>query len=64
MKAEQILSYVRQKGVVLIADGDQIKYEAPSGIISDPVSSVFTQHTSWVNLESQFNAIQHSITAR
>jgi hypothetical protein len=34
MNAEQILSYARQKGVVLIPDGDRIKYKAPSGIMT------------------------------
>ena len=34
MKAAQILSYVRQKGVVLIPNGDRINYKAPSGIMT------------------------------
>ena len=34
MNAEQILSYARQKGVILIPNGDQIQYKAPSGIMT------------------------------
>ena len=34
MNAAQILSYVRQKGIVLIPDGERIKYKAPSGIMT------------------------------
>ena len=44
MNIEQILSYVRQKGVVLIADGDQIKYKAPSGIMMPDLTEKIRQH--------------------
>ncbi len=44
MNVEQILSYVRQKGVVLIADGDQIKYKAPFGIMTPELAETRRTH--------------------
>ena len=44
MNVEQILSYVRQKGVVLIADGDRIKYKAPSGIMTPELAETIKTH--------------------
>jgi hypothetical protein len=44
MNAEQILSYVRQKRVVLIADGDRIKYKAPSGIMTPELAETIRTH--------------------
>ncbi len=44
MNAEQILSYVRQKRVVLIPDGDQIKYKAPSGIMTPELAETIRTH--------------------
>lgn len=34
MNVEHILSYVCQKGVVLIPDGNRIRYKAPTGIMT------------------------------
>ena len=44
MNVEQILSYVRQKGVVLIPDGDQIQYKAPSGIMTPDLTEAIRKH--------------------
>jgi len=44
MTAEQILSYVRQKRVVLIPDGDQIKFKAPSGIMTPELAETIRTH--------------------
>jgi len=44
MNAAQILSYVRQKKVVLIADGDRIKYKAPSGIMTPELAETIRTH--------------------
>ena len=44
MNAEQILSYVRQKKVVLIPDGDRIKYNAPSGIMTPEIVETIREH--------------------
>jgi hypothetical protein len=44
MNVEQILAYVRQKGVVLIPDGDQIKYKAPSGIMTPDLAETIRSH--------------------
>jgi hypothetical protein len=46
MNAAQILSYVRQKGVVLIPDGDQIKYKAPFGIMTPDLAETIREHKS------------------
>jgi hypothetical protein len=34
MTAEQILSYVNKKGIILTPDGNRIKYKAPMGIMT------------------------------
>jgi hypothetical protein len=44
MKAAQILSYVRQKGVILIPYGDRIKYKAPSGIMTPDLAETIRTH--------------------
>jgi hypothetical protein len=44
MNAEEILSYVRQKGVVLIPDGDRIKYKAPSGVMTPKLIETIRTH--------------------
>ena len=44
MNAEKILSYVRQKRVVLIPDGDRIKYKAPSGIMTPELAETIRTH--------------------
>ena len=44
MNAEQILSYVRQKGVVLIPDRDRIKYKAPFGIMTAKLAQTIRIH--------------------
>ncbi len=44
MNAAQILSYVRQKGVVLIPNGDRIKYKAPSGIMTPELAETIRTH--------------------
>ena len=44
MNVEQILSYVRQKGVVLIPDGNRIKYKAPSGIMTPELAETIRTH--------------------
>jgi hypothetical protein len=44
MNAEQILSYVRQKGVILIPNGNQIKYKAPSGIMTPDLAETIRTH--------------------
>ncbi len=44
MNAEQILSYVRQKRVVLIPDGDRIKYKAPPGIMTPELAKTIREH--------------------
>jgi hypothetical protein len=44
MNAEAILSYVRQKRVVLIPDGDQINYKAPSGIMTPELAETIRKH--------------------
>ena len=45
MSAAQILSYVRQKKVVLIPDGDRIKYKAPSGIMTPELAETIRKHS-------------------
>lgn len=44
MNLEQILSYVRQKGIVLIPDGDRINYKAPSGIMTPDLVETIRTH--------------------
>jgi hypothetical protein len=44
MSVEQIISYVRQKGVVLIPDGDRIRYKAPSGIMTPDLVETIRAH--------------------
>jgi hypothetical protein len=44
MNVEQILSEVRQKGVILIPDGDRIKYKAPSGIMTSELIEAIKKH--------------------
>jgi hypothetical protein len=44
MNAEQILSYVHQKRVVLIPDGDRIKFKAPSGIMTPELAETIRTH--------------------
>ena len=44
MNAEQILSYVCQKGVVLIPYGDRIKYKAPFGIMTPELAERIRTH--------------------
>ena len=44
MNAEQIMSYVRQKKVVLIPDGDRIKYKAPPGIMTPGLAETIREH--------------------
>jgi len=44
MKAAQILSYVRQKGVILIPNGDRIKYKAPPGIMTPDLAETIRNH--------------------
>ena len=44
MNLEQILSYVRQKGIVLIPDGDRINYKAPSGIMTPDLAEIIRTH--------------------
>ena len=44
MNAEQILSYVRQKRVVLIPDGHRIKYKAPFGIMTPELTETIRTH--------------------
>ena len=44
MNAEQLLSYVRQKRVVLIPDGDRIKYKAPTGTMTPELTGAIRTH--------------------
>ena len=44
MNVEQILSYIRQRGVVLIPDGDRIKYKAPFGIMTPDLAETIRSH--------------------
>ena len=44
MNVEQILSYVRQKGVVLIPNGDRINYKAPLGIMTPELAETIRNH--------------------
>jgi hypothetical protein len=44
MNVEQILSYARLKGVVLIPDGNRIKYKAPSGIMTPDLAETIRTH--------------------
>ena len=44
MSVEKILSYVRQKGVILIADGDRINYRAPFGIMTPEIVEGIKTH--------------------
>ena len=44
MNVDQILSYVRQKGIVLIPDGDRINYKAPSGIMTPDLAETIRTH--------------------
>ena len=44
MNVEQILSYVRQKGVVLIPNGDRINYKAPFGIMTPELAETIRKH--------------------
>ena len=44
MNAEQILSYVRQKRVVLIPDGDLINFKAPLGIMTPDLVETIRAH--------------------
>ena len=44
MNVEQILSYVRQKGVILIPNGDRINYKAPSGVMTPDLAETIRTH--------------------
>jgi hypothetical protein len=44
MTAEQVLSYVTQKGVILTADGDCIQYRAPVGIMTPDLAEMIRIH--------------------
>jgi hypothetical protein len=54
MNAAQILSYVRQKGVVLIPYGDRIKYKAPFGIMTPELAeTIRTNRQAILSILSQ-----------
>ena len=44
MTAEQVLSYVNQKGIILTADGDQINYKAPTGVMTPDITDIIRKH--------------------
>jgi len=44
MTAEQVLSFVNQKGIILTADGDQINYKAPTGVMTPDVAEMIRKH--------------------
>ena len=44
MTAEQVLSYVNQKGIILTADGDQISYKAPTGVMTPDIAEIIRKH--------------------
>lgn len=44
MNVEHILSYIRQKGVVLIPDGDRIRFKAHSGIMTPDLVETIRAH--------------------
>ena len=44
MTAEQVLAYVNQKGIILTAHGDRIKYKAPSGIMTSELIEIIKKH--------------------
>ena len=44
MNAEQILSYAHQKGIILTADGGQINYKAPTGVMTPDMAEMIRKH--------------------
>ena len=44
MTAEQVLAYVNQKGIILTADGDRIKYKAPTGVMTTDIVKIIREH--------------------
>ena len=44
MTAEQVLSFVSQKGIILTADGDQINYKAPTGVMTPDIVEIIRKH--------------------
>ena len=48
MTAEQVLSYVNQKGIILTADGDQINYKAPTGVMTPDIAEIIRKHKAGI----------------
>lgn len=44
MTAEQVLSFVNKKGIILTAYGDQIIYKSPTGVMTPDIVEIIRKH--------------------
>ncbi len=44
MTAEQVLSYMNQKGIILTLAGNSIKYKAPTGVMTPDLAEMIKMH--------------------
>lgn len=59
MTTRDLVESLRQQGVVLIPDGDRLRIDAPTGVLTQPLRQKLTQHKAEIleHLHEEHNAI-------